>query len=272
MTDTNPGETNYSAAEAVTRAQSYGSWQTNMCMNFVWYQLSYAHVYGIADAYAGWDMAHNKHTGSDAGNPPAGAPVYWSTAHPYGHVALSVGGGKVRSTDWPSKGDVGTVTIDQMTAAWGMHLLGWTEDLCGDRIPGLLEEEDDVTPQDVDAIVAGVVAAIGPDTDETHKRVMGMLNQRFYIVDEDGTAYSVDRDEDGAKTGHALDTIDGNSLRQAIDRGTAKTDQILAELEAAQAHATETRVTVSGLPHTVLSLVAVLSLLIGAALALAILR
>lgn len=272
MTDTNPGQTNYSAAEAVQRAKSYGAWQTNMCMNFVWYQLSYSHVYGIADAYAGWDMAHDRHTGSDKGNPPAGAPVYWSTSHPYGHVALSVGDGKVRSTDWPEKGSVGTVDIDQMTAAWGMALLGWTEDLCGDRIPGLFEEEDEVNQADIDKIVDAVVAELGPDTSQTNDRVMGMLAQRWYVTDETGTAYAVDRDEEGAKPGHALDTLDGNSLRKAIDRGTAKTDQVLAELDAVQAAATETRVTVSGLPHTVLSLVAVLSLLIGAAFAIAVLR
>jgi hypothetical protein len=158
MTDTNPGFTNYSASEAVARANSYSSWQTNMCMNYVWYQLSYAHTYGIANAYAGWDMAQRQHGGSDKGNPPAGAPVYWATDHPYGHVAISVGGGKCRSTDWPSKGKVGTVSISEMTNAWGMTLLGWTEDLCGDSIEGIGDDDMPLTDDDLNKIAAKVWA------------------------------------------------------------------------------------------------------------------
>lgn len=176
MTDEIPGWTNYSASEAVDRAESYGSWQTNMCMNFVWYQLSYAHVYGIADAYAGWDMAHRRHDGADAGDPPAGAPVYWSTDHPYGHVALSTGGGMCRSTDWPSKGKVGTVGISELSAAWGMELLGWTEDLCGDSIAGLLGDDDmPLTDDEIDRIARAVWAH--PVDDEANTgTVMVRLN------------------------------------------------------------------------------------------------
>jgi len=159
VTDEIPGWTNYTAAEAVARADTYGSWQTNMCMNFVWYQLSYAHVYGIADAYAGWDMAHRRHDGADRDDPPAGAPVYWSTDHPYGHVAISVGNRQVRSTDWPSKGKVGTVDLDVITREWGMDLLGWTEDLCGDSIAGLLGDDDvPLTDDEIDRIAARVWA------------------------------------------------------------------------------------------------------------------
>jgi cell wall-associated NlpC family hydrolase len=35
---------------------------------------------------------------SRTGTPPAGALVFWDVARPYGHVALSVGGGQVIGT------------------------------------------------------------------------------------------------------------------------------------------------------------------------------
>lgn len=235
MTSTNPGYTNYSASEAVTRAKSYGSWDTNMCMNFVWYQLSYPDTYGIPDANAGWDRAKRKHTGSDKGAPPAGAPVYWSTSHPYGHVALSVGGGNVRSTDWPGKGDVGTVDIDQMSAAWGMTLRGWTEDLCGDTIAGLMGDDDmPLSDADVKAIAAAVwdrqwernglgpwtaeqwLGLAGEDSRATNDRVMGMLRQKYYVM-EDGVAKEVPKGTAGATPTDVLDTIDGNSIMRNID-------------------------------------------------------
>ena len=73
------------------------------------------------------------HGGSDA---PAGAPVYWAGGK-HGHIALSVGNGHVRSTDWPAKGKVGEVGIDEITTAWGITYRGWSADFAGTMIPGL---------------------------------------------------------------------------------------------------------------------------------------
>jgi hypothetical protein len=233
MTSTNPGYTNYTADQAVSRAKSYGTWDTNMCMNFVWYQLSYAHVYGIADANAGWSMAKRKHTGSDKGSPPAGAPVYWGTSHPYGHVAISVGDGKCRSTDWPSKGKVGTVSISEMTNAWGMTLKGWTEDLCGDTIQGLLEGDDDMplSNEDINKVADAVFKKLNPDTGPTHDRVFGFLHQRWYVTNADGSIKSVAEGTKNAKAAHGLDTLDGNSIQLNIDRAESAIIKKIDELK-----------------------------------------
>jgi hypothetical protein len=257
VTSTNPGFTNYSADEAVDRAESFGSWDTNMCMNFVWYQLSYAHTYGIPDANAGWSMAKKKHTGSDKGSPPAGAPVYWGTSHPYGHVALSVGGGKVRSTDWPSKGKVGTVSISEMTSAWGMTLKGWAEDLYGDKIEGLLdtdEGEDDLPTVKEVWNTDNIIPSPGSDPDnpywapssyvqhtydnakETNDRVMGVTRDRYYTLDANGYAKEVKKGTAGAQVAKVMDALDGNFIQQNIDRCesalTAKIEALEAKVDA----------------------------------------
>lgn len=70
--------------------------------------------------------------------PPPDVAVYWQgqTGTP-GHVAVSLGGGRVRSTDWPSAGQVSTVSIGAVTRRWysgrGERYLGWTEATNGVR-------------------------------------------------------------------------------------------------------------------------------------------
>ena len=90
-----------------------------------------------ATALSAWKHAEHQHPG-DA-DPPTGVPVYWSAAKagPFkgaGHVALSLGHGLVRSTAWPKSGRIGTVSIDDLTRAWGRTYLGWSEDLNGVRV------------------------------------------------------------------------------------------------------------------------------------------
>lgn len=69
-------------------------------------------------------------------HPPAGVPVY-ILGSPHGHVALSVGGGKIRSTDYPHRGVVSEVGIMTLAKAWNREYAGWSEDLVGRMIPGL---------------------------------------------------------------------------------------------------------------------------------------
>lgn len=137
--------TNYTAAQASTRAKQYTRWQTNMCLNFARNMLHGSSSISTAsmplpDAKSAYYAAKQRVT---TGNPPAGAPVYWRTrSHPYWHIAVSVGGGYVRTTDWDTnlgyvKGHVGTVSISRLTSAWGMVYLGWSRDLAGRVIRGL---------------------------------------------------------------------------------------------------------------------------------------
>lgn len=88
---------------------------------------------GPPTAYGAWQLSQYKHAGD--GNPPAGVPVYWSGG--LGHVALSIGGGNIVSTDWPHSGVIGKTSIAELTRAWGKQYQGWTEDIEGRAIAAI---------------------------------------------------------------------------------------------------------------------------------------
>lgn len=90
---------------------------------------------GAADAEDGWkkEPARAKH--SDR-NPPAGYPVFYSGgSNDNGHRALSLGHGKIRSTDAPSRGVTSTVALDFPEKNWGLKYEGWSETMDGIPIP-----------------------------------------------------------------------------------------------------------------------------------------
>lgn len=91
---------------------------------------------GDADAVDMWQACALKHYADVEPVPPAGVPVFWSGgSRGHGHAAVSLGGGMVRSTDAWTAGLVGTVPLSEIGRRWGMHYLGWTEDLYGHEIP-----------------------------------------------------------------------------------------------------------------------------------------
>ncbi|TIC78763.1 hypothetical protein [Nocardioides sp. GY 10127] len=56
---------------------------------------------------------------------PRGAIVYWwGPSSQYGHIAPSLGGGMVLSTDWP-RGKYGKVRVDTLAHAWGYTEAYW---------------------------------------------------------------------------------------------------------------------------------------------------
>lgn len=89
---------------------------------------------GTPNAGAAWDRAHFKHPTSDPSSIPLGVPVFWEMESVADHVAVSIGGGIVVSTDWPTSHDVGTVGISTLSNSWHGRLLGWTEDIDGVRV------------------------------------------------------------------------------------------------------------------------------------------
>jgi hypothetical protein len=92
---------------------------------------------GAADAEDMWKAASLRHPGDL--EPPAGVPVYYGGgSQDNGHVAVSLGGGMIRSTDARGAGRVGTVPLDFPTREWGMPYLGWSGDLYGH---GIFSEE-----------------------------------------------------------------------------------------------------------------------------------
>lgn len=95
-----------------------------------------------ADAVDGWlsEPVSAKHYGDR--NPPRGVPVAFSGGSKgYGHRAVSLGNGKIRSTDMSDDGtrydagNVGTTTIAQVERSMNMHYLGWSETITGQMIP-----------------------------------------------------------------------------------------------------------------------------------------
>lgn len=120
-----------SAKSAVANANRYKSCKRGMCLMYTRTWLGIASRY--PSAISAWNNAKKRRT---KGTAPRGAPVFWRGGK-YGHVALSVGGGRCRSTDRPRTGVVSTVTIDSISRAWGYQYVGWSADLNGVDIPYL---------------------------------------------------------------------------------------------------------------------------------------
>lgn len=96
---------------------------------------------GDADAVDGWKDEPLKARHTDR-KPPAGAPVAWSGGRSgFGHRAISLGPVNgvymIRSTDAGGAGRVATVPLSWVERNWGLHYLGWSETIAGQRIPGL---------------------------------------------------------------------------------------------------------------------------------------
>lgn len=97
---------------------------------------------GDADAYDGWlsEPKATRHAGDR--NPPAGYPVsFKGGSKGHGHRAISLGGGRIRSTDFDGlrkvyrAGVLGNGTIAEVEAAMGVTYLGWSETIDGVSIP-----------------------------------------------------------------------------------------------------------------------------------------
>lgn len=134
-------------AQAVENAKASKTYPVGMCMKWTRTMLGRPAVGDIdgdgdADAVDGWKSSKHRHPGDR--NPPAGVPVFWEGGrNGYGHVGISLGNRTFRGTDAPTSGSVGTVGLDWPEQHWGLHYLGWAEDLNGVRI------EDDSAPKPI---------------------------------------------------------------------------------------------------------------------------
>ncbi|MEE6280133.1 hypothetical protein [Georgenia sp. MJ170] len=115
-------------ATGMIGARSLAGW----CEKFV--RQSFGFPARYSSALLAWSATKRRH--SNVNEAPAGVPVFWRL-HPanknygLGHVALSVGGGYCISTSVGPGGAIGKVRIADLTRAWGMTPLGWTEDYHG---------------------------------------------------------------------------------------------------------------------------------------------
>lgn len=87
------------------------------------------------DAAQAWRDAKHQHPETNPARIPRGAPVFWTGGSGgHGHVAIATGSGECWSTDLKRPGYFDKVRIDAVASAWGLTLVGWTEDLNGVRV------------------------------------------------------------------------------------------------------------------------------------------
>lgn len=116
-----------SGEAAVRWALSQSSWQPpGMCQQFT--RMTFNVGSGFPSAHDAWYGADHRHPETNPLKIPRGVPTYWlGGSRGFGHAAVSLGSGLVRSTDWPYSGRVGTARI---TDIWSnQRLVGWTEDI-----------------------------------------------------------------------------------------------------------------------------------------------
>jgi hypothetical protein len=96
---------------------------------------------------------HAKHVTLISGDPPRGVPVWYGpgTGSRFGHVALSLGGGRIRSTDCPRDGMVDDTDLLYPLRRWGHDYVGWSTSIGGQQIPGLGGGGEDMPLSDEDA-------------------------------------------------------------------------------------------------------------------------
>lgn len=88
-----------------------------------------------ADAIDGWLSEPEKYRHYDR-NPPGGVPVAFSGGrNGFGHRAVSIGNGRIASTDAGGTGRIAIVSIAWIETYWGMQYLGWSETMGGELIP-----------------------------------------------------------------------------------------------------------------------------------------
>lgn len=142
-------------AQAIDWAQGHVGkfgWD-NLCLSFVRqsFGVDYVGDWPTSERQAGraWDRAKHKHPETDPLKIPRGAPVFWELATEADHVALSLGDGWCLSNDFVVDGRIDRVRIGDIGPRWGGRLLGWTEDLVGNRV---IPEQEPVTPMRVDGV------------------------------------------------------------------------------------------------------------------------
>ena len=120
--------------QSVAAFRRYNTCTPGQCLHYVSVSLGgpfgWPHLGFAADAHRHSSALH------DDTHPPAGVPVFFLGSK-FGHITLSVGNGRVRSTDFPHRGAVGEVGITTLASAWGREYAGWSEDFVGRPIPGV---------------------------------------------------------------------------------------------------------------------------------------
>lgn len=123
---------------------------------------------GAADAEDGWKREPISARRLDR-NPPRGVPVsFLGGKNDNGHRAVSIGGGKFRSTDWDTKtqsykaGVVGTAnSLEALERGMGVQYVGWSTTINGWAIPMPPPEPFDSRGKNVDRALWRLKQAVG---------------------------------------------------------------------------------------------------------------
>jgi hypothetical protein len=122
------------AAQTVEAAEASTSNVPGHCLGWSREQADIPSRY--TDAATAWEHAHGRRSGDP--NPPKGAAVYWTGgSRGYGHIAISLGRGLVRSSDAGGAGVVATVPLRRLTQDWNLRYVGWADSINGYTIPGV---------------------------------------------------------------------------------------------------------------------------------------
>jgi hypothetical protein len=80
---------------------------------------------GSVSAQAHWNSMPSSDRHAGVTTVPAGGLAFFRTKAGYGHVMISVGGGKFVSNDIGGKGTLTETTIAKVKSTWGDTYLGW---------------------------------------------------------------------------------------------------------------------------------------------------
>jgi TP901 family phage tail tape measure protein len=144
--------------------------------------------YGIGSKYGSaslaWQGATKKHR--DA-NPKLGAPVFWTGgSQGYGHIAMYMGKGLVRSTDRPT----GRISNQPMSSFGGkLQYAGWTEDLNGKAIS--LRKGAEIQKDNVLANLHARETVLTSDLSSSLRRGINGLSDVPAIIGRGGSGGSV---------------------------------------------------------------------------------
>lgn len=137
---------------------------------------------GAADAEDGWKSEPESARHGDR-TPPAGVPVsYVGGSRDNGHRAISLGNGKIRSTDAGGSGVTATVDLGWPERAWGLKYVGWSETIDGIKIPLPPPTGPLTRGENIDAALrrlkkAEKIAKEGTDRDTRLDRAIAVLNR-----------------------------------------------------------------------------------------------
>lgn len=113
------------------RAKSHpGLFPTNTCL------MQVRKCFGVASKFptaaSAWRGAKVRHQNVRSSDVPRGGIPFWTGGSSgAGHIAIGLGDGLCETTDFVNRGGFGVARIDDITRVWGLHFVGWAEDVNG---------------------------------------------------------------------------------------------------------------------------------------------